>query len=112
MLSTASLLAGEWSSLHLSAVSLRSTVAFAYLIFVSISGAIAYAWLLRVTSPARVATHAYVNPAVAVLLGWVLAHERIDPQTLLAFGLIAAAVFATITAEHGRKRSAADAIAA
>jgi drug/metabolite transporter (DMT)-like permease len=105
LLTAASLLAGEWPSVHLATVSTRSLLALAYLVFVSLSGAIAYAFLLRVSAPGRVATYAYVNPVVAVTLGCVLAHEPIDPQTLFAFALIAAAVATTVTAKHERRQT-------
>ena len=52
----------------------------------------AYTWLLHHTTSARVATYAYVNPVVAVLLGWTLAGEALTPRVLAAAGVIVAAV--------------------
>jgi drug/metabolite transporter (DMT)-like permease len=86
-------LAGEWSRITLAAVSLKSVLAYAYLvIFGSLVAFSAYVWLLSVVSPAAVSTYAYVNPIVAVLLGWWLANERLSPLTLVAGALIVSAV--------------------
>jgi drug/metabolite transporter (DMT)-like permease len=52
----------------------------------------AYLWLLRVSTPARASTYAFVNPVIAVFLGWALADEALTTQTLLAAGIIVAAV--------------------
>ena len=52
----------------------------------------AYVWLLRVTTPVRVGTYAYVNPVVALLLGWAFAGETLTGRALLAAGLILSAV--------------------
>jgi drug/metabolite transporter (DMT)-like permease len=93
MMFTAGTLMGEWSRFDPSAVSLKSVLAFVYLIvFGSLLAFTTYTWLLRVVSPAAVATHAYVNPLVAVLLGCALADEELEPNTLLAAGLILGAI--------------------
>ena len=74
-------------------MSLQSVLALGYLIvFGSLVAFTAYTWLLRVTSPARAATYAYVNPVVAVLLGWALAGEPLTARTMLAAGVIIGAV--------------------
>ncbi len=52
----------------------------------------AYIWLLGVSTAARVSTYAYVNPVVAVLLGWLLANERLDARAALAVVIILSAV--------------------
>ncbi|GAB4459888.1 MAG: drug/metabolite exporter YedA [Anaerolineae bacterium] len=98
--------AGEWGQLNLSAISLQSLLAWAYLIFFgAIVGFSAYAWLLRVSTPARVATHAYVNPVVAVFLGWALGNEPLTPQTLLASAFIIGAVaVVTVNRTHRNLR--------
>jgi drug/metabolite transporter (DMT)-like permease len=84
---------GEWAAVDLGAVSLRSSLSFAYLVvFGSLVAFTAYVWLLRVTSPARVSTYAFVNPVVAVLLGWALAGEPLAARTMLATVVIVAAV--------------------
>jgi drug/metabolite transporter (DMT)-like permease len=86
-------LSGEWSHfdpIHISAVSL---FAVAYLIiFGAIIAFTAYGWLLRVTTPARAATYAYVNPVVAVFLGWALAGEALTVRTVMAAAVIILAV--------------------
>jgi drug/metabolite transporter (DMT)-like permease len=79
----------ETADFHLSAVSARSWWALAYLaVFGSIVAFTAYSWLHTVASPSRVATYAYVNPVVAVLLGWVLAREPIGMYTVIAMVII------------------------
>ena len=86
-------IAGEGGQLHLSAFSMKSILALAYLIvFGALVAFTAYIWLLRVSTPARVSTYAYVNPAVAVLLGWLLANERLDARAALAVLIILSAV--------------------
>ena len=87
---------GEWARIDLAAVSLRSVLALGYLtIFGSLVAFSAYVWLLKVTTPARAATYAYVNPVVAVFLGWALAGEPLAPRTFLAMAIIVAAVVIT-----------------
>ena len=84
---------GELPRLDPGGVSLRSVLAFAYLVvFGSLMGFTAYVWLLRNVSVAKVSTYAYVNPVVAVLLGWALAGEEVTSRTLLAAGVIIGAV--------------------
>lgn len=96
---------GEWARLDLSAVSLRSVLALLYLIaFGSWIGFSAYVWLLKVTAPARAATYAYVNPVVAVFLGWLLADEPLTIRTLLAAAIIISAVV-IITSYRTPRRS-------
>ena len=85
--------AGDVTRFDASIVTSKSLLSVAYLIvFGSLIGFSAYIWLLRVTTPAKAATYAYVNPVVAVLLGWLLADEGLEPRTLLAAGVIVAAV--------------------
>jgi drug/metabolite transporter (DMT)-like permease len=84
---------GEPWTFDVAAVSARSTLGWLYLIvFGSIVGFSAYIWLLRVSTPARVSTYAYVNPVVAVLLGWVLADEPLTLRTLIAAAVIVSGV--------------------
>ncbi len=98
MLAIAGVVAGEGRVLHLAEVSTRSALGILYLIvFGSWLGFTAYIWLLGVTSPARVSTYAYVNPVVAVLIGWAFAGEPLTARTLLATGTIVAAVALIIT---------------
>ena len=93
MLCLVGLCKGEGAALHLSAVSLKSWLALGYLIvFGSLLGFSAYVWLLKVTTPARASTYAFVNPVIAVLLGWALAGEAVTPRIAVAGGTIVAAV--------------------
>lgn len=92
-LAVAGLLSGEWHRLDLAAASPRSLLAVAYLvIFGSLVGFTAYVWLLKVSTPPLVATYAYVNPVVAVFLGWAFAGEPVTARTLLAAAVIVGAV--------------------
>lgn len=85
--------AGEFAALQPAAVTVRSALALLYLIvFGSVVAYGAYIWLLGVSTPARVSTYAYVNPAVALFLGWALAGEPLAPRTLLAASVIVGAV--------------------
>jgi drug/metabolite transporter (DMT)-like permease len=89
----AATLTGETGHFTLTAVTLRSLGALAYLIvFGSIVAFSAYTWLHTVTTPSRIATYAYVNPVVAVLVGWALAGESVGPLTILAMVIILAGV--------------------
>ncbi len=84
---------GELGRFDPSAVSARSVWALAYLIvFGAIVAFSAYVWLLQKTTPARAATYAYVNPVVAVVLGWALASEPLSPRIVVAGAMIVAAV--------------------
>jgi len=83
---------GEWQRLDLSAISSRSALALAYLTAVGSAAFVAYVWLLRVAPTALVSTYAYVNPLVAVLLGYFLANEPMTGRTLFAASLIIGSV--------------------
>ena len=94
-------LSGEVRSLHLAAVSTRSWVALGYLIFFgSMMGFTAYIYILKHSTATRVATYAFVNPVVALFLGWLLLGESITLRTILAAAVILAAVLLVITAPH------------
>jgi drug/metabolite transporter (DMT)-like permease len=97
---------GEWARLQWHALSLRSLLSLAYLIvFGSLVGFTAYIWLLKVSTPALVSTYAYVNPVIAVLIGWAFAGEPLTFRTILATAIIITAVlFITLfqTKEVGR----------
>lgn len=98
LLILAALAVGEVDGFDWRSVSRSSSLAVLYLVvFGSIVGYTAYSWLLRVLSPAKVSTYAYVNPVVAVFLGWAFADEVITPRVLLAAAVILGAV-ALITA--------------
>ena len=83
---------------------MRSLGALGYLIvFGAVIGFSAYVWLLRVAPTARVVTYAFVNPVVAVFLGWWLAAEELSGRTVVAAAVIVAAVFLITTARAGEK---------
>lgn len=88
-----SLLAGEWSGFKLSEVSNNSWWGLLYLIvFGSLIAFTAYSWLLKNVPPAMVATYAYVNPMIAVFLGWLIAGESFTGQMLIGASVIIASV--------------------
>ncbi len=87
---------GEFGRVHPSAISLTSIGSIAYLVgFGSILAYTAYGWLLKNASTPLLSTYAYVNPAVAVVLGWALVGEHLGARELVA-GLIVLASVALI----------------
>jgi drug/metabolite transporter (DMT)-like permease len=97
----AGLFAGEFRGLHLGAISLRSWLALGYLIvFGSGIGFSAYIYILQKSTAARVATYAFVNPVVALFLGWLIVGETITLRTVVAAAVILTAVILVITAPH------------
>ncbi len=79
-------------------ITLHSLGAFAYLVLVGgVVGYASYAWLLRHCEPAKVATYAYVNPIVAMILGTIFAGERFSARTIFAAVLIIGSVALVIT---------------
>ena len=93
VLIVAGLLSGEGSRLDLTHASTRSILGFFYLVsFGSLLGYTAYIYLLGHTSAAKASTYAYVNPVVAVFLGWALAHEAVTTRTVIAAAVILAGV--------------------
>jgi len=88
------MLRGELANIEVSAITTRSLLALTYLIlFGSLVGFNAYMWLLRVCAPAWVSTYAFVNPVVAVFLGWALGGEPLTTRTLVAASFIVVSVF-------------------
>ncbi len=101
---TVGLLLGQFGQVRLDHLALRSLAALGYLVvFGSLIGFTAYVWLLRVSTPARVSTYAFVNPVVAVFLGWALAGEALTPRELIAAAIIILAVM-MITLNQARTR--------
>lgn len=99
------LFAGELKDFHPEKITALSLGAFAYLVLIgAIVGYTAYFWLLRNCDPAKVATYAYVNPIVAVLLGALFAHETVTLRTLLAAMLIIGSVALIITVQQLRTK--------
>ena len=94
---------GDFAQLDLARVSQRSWIAFGYLAGLgSLVGFSTFAWLMKHSTPARVSTYAYVNPVVAVFLGWLILREPVTTRTLVASAVIVAAV-AIITTEKSRR---------
>lgn len=83
---------GELAQFTSAPVSVESIVAFAYLVAVAIVAVPAYTWLLTASTPALVGTYAFVNPVVAVLLGWALANETVSGRTGLSVILVTVGV--------------------
>lgn len=78
-------LTGEWARLNLQAATALSLLSLIYLIlFGSLVGLTSYLWLIQVTTPARASTYAFVNPIVAIILGWAVAGEEFRPMTVVA----------------------------
>ena len=89
---------GEWNGFSISEVSTVSWIGLVYLIiFGSLIGFTAYSWLLKNAEPSMVATYAYVNPVVAVLLGWWIAGESLTGQMFIgALFVVGSVVLVTI----------------
>jgi drug/metabolite transporter (DMT)-like permease len=101
ILLVAAMFTGEFQAFHLAAISLRSWIALGYLIlFGSGIGFTAYIYILHKSTPARVSTYAFVNPVVALFLGWLIAGEAITLRTVLAAAVILTAVILVITDPH------------
>lgn len=98
MLGLAALVAGEVERLHPAAVSARSLAALAYLIvFGSVVAFGAYSWLLRRVSLAAVSTYAFVNPIVAVTLGWAIGGEPVTRRVFAAATFVIVGVVLILT---------------
>ena len=100
------LVRGEATGFELAQVTAKSWMAYAYLVsFGSVVAFTAYIWLLRVVEPALAGTYAFVNPVVAVLLGWAFAGEILNPQMLSGAALIVLAVVLVVLG--GRRKTKA-----
>jgi len=98
--------AGETRRFHPHSVSMLSLASFAYLVIIgAVVGYTAYIWLLRHCDPAKVATYAYVNPIVAVLLGAAFAGEVLTMRALVAAALIIGSVALVISAQQLKLRA-------
>ena len=86
-------IAGEPARVQLAEIPPRAFLSVAYLaVFGSIVAYTAYSWLLRVAAPAKIATYAYVNPIVAMFLGWLFASEEMSLRVLIAAAIVLAGV--------------------
>lgn len=101
----AAFIAGEQHSFRWSAITAESIYAMMYLVFIgSLVGYIAYIWLLSVRPPAMVGTYAYVNPVVAVFLGWLLHNEAILSRQILALVVILAGVLLVNSSKYKKNQ--------
>jgi drug/metabolite transporter (DMT)-like permease len=104
----ASIVSGEMGRVHASSFTLRSTGALIYLIvFGSIIAFTVFTWLVSVCRPSLVSTYAYVNPVIAVFLGWMLANETIGIHTIVATVVIlcGVALVSTRTPQNEERES-------
>jgi drug/metabolite transporter (DMT)-like permease len=101
LLLLAGIVTGELRSFHPRSISMLSLASFIYLVIIgAVVGYTAYIWLLRHCEPAKVATYAYVNPIVAVLLGAAFAGETLSTRVLIAAALIIGSVAIVITMQQ------------
>lgn len=104
MLAVVAVLRGENRGLHLSAVSSSAWFALLYLVFAgSIAGFTAYVWLLHHKSPTKVGTYAYVNPVVAVVLGYWLGGEPLGLRTVVGGVFVLSSIVAITTMRANKK---------
>jgi drug/metabolite transporter (DMT)-like permease len=105
ILLAAALLHGELAAVSPAMMAPGPLAAVAYLVFLgSIAGFGSYIWLLRHANPTLATTYAFVNPLVAVLVGWALGHEPLGPRLLLAAALITVSVAAVVLGAAARRR--------
>jgi len=108
MLMAVSAARGEWRGFHLLSVSGAAWIALVYLVFAgSIAGFTAYVWLLHHESPTKIGTYAYVNPVVAVVIGYFLGGEPLGARTVLG-GLFVVASVVTITSMRAKTPTRAE----
>jgi drug/metabolite transporter (DMT)-like permease len=94
------LVAGEAGDVHFSKFSSDSLIAFAYLIFIgSLLAYTAYVWLLKNAPISTVATYAFVNPVIAIFLGWAILSEDVTPTTIIGAAAIVVSVAAVVRRE-------------
>jgi drug/metabolite transporter (DMT)-like permease len=99
---------GEFRAFHAGAISLTVWLSLAYLIVAgSVIGYTAYLWLLHHESPTKVGTYAYVNPLVAVLVGYFFGGEGLGSRTILGTALILVSVVVITTMRSGASAPAA-----
>jgi drug/metabolite transporter (DMT)-like permease len=98
MLAMTAAIFGEFRGFHIQTVSRGAWFALAYLIVAgSIIGFTAYVWLIHHESPTKVGTYAYVNPVVAVIVGYFLGGETVGPRTLFGTLLVLVSVIVITT---------------
>lgn len=95
-------IAGEFGTVDVGGFSLKSVAGFAWLVTAgSLVAYTAYVWLLKNAPISKVATYAYVNPVVAIFLGWAILSERITGTILIGATLIVASVALVVSRETG-----------
>ena len=100
-------LLGEFRGFQMQAVSAKAWLALAYLIVAgSIVGFTAYVWLIHHESPTKVGTYAYVNPVVAVLVGYFFGGEALGPRTIAGAALVLVSVVVITTTPKESKAAA------
>ncbi len=103
LLMGAAVVAGDFGRFDPRAVSLKSLLALAYLIvFGALVAFSAYLWIMKAATPARASTYAYVNPVIAVVLGWLLAGEALSPRVLVSALVIVTAVALIVSRKPAR----------
>ena len=103
------LAAGEAGDLHLAEISLDSAAAFVFLIFVgSIAAFTAYNWLLKHVAISTVSTYAFVNPVIAVFLGWLILSEQITSWVVVGTTVIVASVAFVVLSASEKAPAAPD----
>ena len=96
---------GEGGDVDVEAFSTRSLLALAYLVvFGSWVAYTAYAWLLQNAPISKVSTYAYVNPVVAIFLGWLVLDEVVSATTIVGAAIIVASVALVVRTESPRRR--------
>jgi drug/metabolite transporter (DMT)-like permease len=96
---------GEASGIDVGSFSGRSLFALGYLVlFGSLFGFTAYVWLLQNAPISKVSTYAYVNPVIALVLGWLILSEEMNPSMLIGAFVIVASVAFIVTLEGRAKR--------
>lgn len=109
----AGLLTGEMAQFHPLAVTPQAWLAVGYLVaFGSCIGFTAFLYILKKSTAARVGTYAFVNPIVALVVGWLMGGEALSQRTLLAAAIILTAVVVVITAPHRDAREAQEVLPA
>lgn len=99
---------GEFDGLDLAGFTSRSWLAFFYLVFIgSLVGFTSYVFLLRHCVPSTVSSHAYVNPVVAVFLGWLILGETLNAGGWVGSGMILVSVFVLLRQAKGKRRAVA-----
>ena len=102
VMSVAAVASGELFRFQTGQVSGDSLIAFGYLVLIgSLIAYTAYSWLLQNAPVSRVATYAYVNPTIAIFLGWLILDERVTATTLLGAAIVIGSVAVTVRRETG-----------